>query len=92
MQNRMQCNPARTAGESVEVTAHMALIIDTARCQGHGRCALINPDLFDVNDDGCAVVLDPAPTGDAKADADRAIGNCPEQAISWSGTESLTTQ
>ena len=61
----------------------MALIIDTTRCQGHGRCALINPDLFEVNDDGYAVVLDPAPTGDAKADADRAIGNCPEQAIAW---------
>ena len=91
MQNRMQCNPAPAAGESLEVTARMALIIDTARCQGHGRCALINPDLFDVDDDGYAVVLDPVPTGDAKADADRAIGNCPEQAISWSGPESLTT-
>jgi ferredoxin len=63
----------------------MALIIDTSRCQGHGRCALINPDLFDVNDDGYGVVLNPAPTGDARADADRAIGNCPEQAIGWAG-------
>jgi ferredoxin len=61
----------------------MALMIDSARCQGHGRCALINPDLFDVNDDGYGIVLDPAPAGDAKADADRAIVNCPEQAISW---------
>ena len=83
MQNGMQSNPARAAGESVEVTAHMALIIDTARCQGHGRCALISPDLFEVDDDGYGVVLDPAPAGDAKADADRAIGNCPEQAIAW---------
>lgn len=63
----------------------MALTIDTNRCQGHGRCALINPDLFDVNDDGYGVVLVPEPEGDAKADADRAIGNCPEQAISWAG-------
>ena len=61
----------------------MALTIDTTRCQGHGRCALINPGLFDVNDDGYGVVLIPEPEGDAKADADRAIGNCPEQAISW---------
>jgi ferredoxin len=30
-------------------------------------------------------VLNPQPEGDAKADADRAIGNCPEQAISWAG-------
>jgi len=63
----------------------MALTIDTNRCQGHGRCALINPGLFDVNDDGYGVVLIPEPEGDAKADADRAIGNCPEQAISWAG-------
>ena len=63
----------------------MALTIDTNRCQGHGRCALINPGLFDVNDDGYGVVLTPEPEGDAKADADRAIGNCPEQAISWAG-------
>jgi ferredoxin len=80
MQNRMQHNTKR-----VEVTTPMALTIDTTRCQGHGRCALINPDLFEVNDDGYGVVLDPAPSGDAKADADRAIGNCPEQAISWTG-------
>jgi ferredoxin len=63
----------------------MALTIDTTRCQGHGRCALINPDLFDVNDDGYGVVRNPEPEGDARADADRAIGNCPEQAISWAG-------
>ena len=61
----------------------MALTIDTTRCQGHGRCALINPGLFDVNDDGYGVVLNPEPEGDAKADAVRAIGNCPEQAVSW---------
>ena len=48
-----------------------------------GRCALINPGLFDVNDDGYGVVLNPEPEGDAKADAVRAIGNCPEQAVSW---------
>jgi ferredoxin len=67
----------------MEVITPMALIIDTARCQGHGRCALINPDLFEVDDDGYGVVLDPAPAGAGKADADRAIGNCPEQAIAW---------
>ena len=36
----------------MEVITPMALIIDTTRCQGHGRCALINPDLFEVDDDG----------------------------------------
>jgi ferredoxin len=61
----------------------MALMIDTTRCQGHGRCALINPELFEVSDDGYGEVLNPEPEGDLKADADRAVGNCPEQAILW---------
>jgi ferredoxin len=65
--------------------AEVSLSIDPDRCQGHGRCALINPELFDINDDGIGVVLDPEPTGAAAADADRAIGNCPEQAITWAG-------
>ena len=28
----------------------MALTIDTTRCQGHGRCALISPDLFEITE------------------------------------------
>ena len=68
----------------------MTLTIDRERCQGHGRCVLINPGLFDINDEGIAVVLDPEPTGTAVADADQAIGNCPEQAIAWMGSAEVT--
>ena len=64
----------------------MILTIDSTRCQGHGRCALINPDLFELSDDGYGVVLNPRPVGDAAADAELAIGNCPEQAIRWCDT------
>jgi len=60
----------------------MTLIVDPARCQGHGRCELVNPTLFGMSEDGYGVVLDPQPVGGAKTDAYRAIGNCPEQAIS----------
>jgi ferredoxin len=63
----------------------VTLTVDPELCQGHGRCALINLELFDLNDEGIAVVLDPEPTGAAAADAERAIGNCPERAIAWSG-------
>jgi ferredoxin len=66
------------------------LTVDPDRCQGHGRCALINSDVFDLNDDGIAVVLDPEPTGSAVADAERAIGNCPEQAIAWASSVEAT--
>jgi ferredoxin len=63
----------------------VTLTVDPERCQGHGRCVLINAALFDMNDEGTAIVLDREPTGAAVADAERAIGNCPEQAIAWDG-------
>ncbi|MFE2734696.1 ferredoxin [Streptomyces sp. NPDC055144] len=62
----------------------MALSIDSQRCQGHGRCALISPDLFDVSDEGLGVVLVPRPAPEHAADLTRAIDNCPEMAISYS--------
>jgi ferredoxin len=62
----------------------MPLTIDSSRCQGHGRCALINPDLFDVADDGYGYVVNPDPAPDLRADVTKAVENCPEEAISYS--------
>ena len=41
----------------------MSLSIDASRCQGHGRCSLISPKLFDVTDDGLGNPVPPALTG-----------------------------
>lgn len=60
----------------------MSLSIDPDRCQGHGRCALASPDVFDLSDDGFGVVLMPDPGPEHEADVATAIGSCPEQAIS----------
>jgi ferredoxin len=55
--------------------------IDNGKCQGHGRCALIVPDVFDVDDYGNGVVLvDEVPEQD-EADVDDAVLSCPESAI-----------
>jgi ferredoxin len=55
--------------------------IDTTRCQGHGRCAIIAPDVFDVDDSGKGKVLvDPCP-GKFRAAAEEAEFSCPETAI-----------
>ena len=56
--------------------------IDGSTCQGHGRCALIAPEHFDVDDSGMGLVLH-----DAVHDADlpnvrEASLGCPESAIS----------
>lgn len=58
------------------------LVIDPQKCQGHGRCTLVNPDLFDVDDAGYGVVLIENPGPEYDADIEIAIGSCPEQAIS----------
>ena len=60
----------------------MSLSIDPAKCQGHGRCTLVSPELFDVDDDGYGVVLIPDPVPEYGDDVNAAIGSCPEGAIS----------
>ncbi len=61
----------------------MNLSIDNQKCQGHGRCVLINTDLFDVDDDGYGVVLIGEPDESFATDIQKAIASCPEQAISY---------
>ncbi|MCU1657596.1 MAG: putative ferredoxin [Pseudonocardiales bacterium] len=60
----------------------MPLAIDSEKCQGHGRCTLASPELFDVDDDGYGTVLNPEPGPEYDGDIATAIGSCPEQAIS----------
>ena len=60
----------------------MQLHLDNAKCQGHGRCYALAPDLFESDDEGYAVLK---VTGDVPAElADAAVlaaDNCPEFAI-----------
>ena len=60
----------------------MSLSIDTEKCQGHGRCTLASPEIFDVDDDGYGVVLNPYPGPEYDVEVATAIGSCPEGAIS----------
>ena len=60
----------------------MRVIIDPARCQGHGRCYDLAPDVFEPDDRGHATA---AVTGELpgflEADTRLGAGNCPERAI-----------
>ena len=59
----------------------MRIVLDTERCTGHGRCYSLAPDLFDCDDRGYGVVVDPGvPTG-SEDRARTAESNCPERAI-----------
>jgi ferredoxin len=58
------------------------LRIDPERCQGHGRCYDLAPELFGEDDEGFGQVLgDGIVPGDRSRDARLAVANCPEQAI-----------
>lgn len=59
----------------------MQVSIDTALCQGHGRCSMLVPDVFDVDDDGMGLVLTPSVPVGLEGDVQRAVGSCPERAI-----------
>ena len=60
----------------------MKVRIDPERCQGHGRCYDLAPDLFGEDDEGYGTVLGDGtvPPGQAR-DVRLAVSNCPERAI-----------
>lgn len=72
----------------------MKLVVDLEKCQGHGKCYLIAPTLFEPEDDwGRPRVKHPVIDDDdiGRVDlAEEAVNNCPERAIRLedSGAES----
>jgi ferredoxin len=56
--------------------------INPERCQGHGRCYDLAPDLFGEDDEGYGQVAgDGVVPPDEEQAARRAVSNCPERAI-----------
>ena len=62
--------------------AHMALRIEIDRdaCMGSGNCGFWAPGVFDLDDDGIAIVVDPEAQPEDKILL--AAQGCPTQAIS----------
>lgn len=60
----------------------MRIRIERDACQGHCRCAMTYPEIFDVDDEAKAFVhVDHIPP-EWEHKARMAIANCPEHAIS----------
>ena len=60
----------------------MKIQLDNAKCQGHGRCYALAPDLFESDDEGYAVLkVEGEVAADREDDAILAADNCPEYAI-----------
>ena len=52
------------------------------RCQGHNRCCLVAPELFDSDDEGHATVRGDGVVPDGLQQKARlAVANCPEHAV-----------
>ena len=59
----------------------MKIVLDSERCQGHGRCYSLAPDLFDSDERGhCVLLTDTVPEG-REAAAVSGVDNCPELAL-----------
>jgi ferredoxin len=56
--------------------------VDQQKCQGHNRCAVLAPDLFEVDELGMASAKGDGnvPPGREEA-AHLAVDNCPEYAV-----------
>lgn len=56
--------------------------VDTSRCQGHTLCAMIAPDVFELDDtDGHANVPVDVVGAEYHEQVHEAVRSCPEQAI-----------
>jgi len=62
----------------------MRVELDGSRCQGHGRCQLISPETFDLDEEGFAILLEGDVPPTRSDDVLRAVANCPERAITSS--------
>ncbi len=60
----------------------MRVRIDQQACQGHNRCYMLAPELFDVDDEGTACERgDGVVPAGLEEKAQLAFDNCPEYAV-----------
>lgn len=59
----------------------MKVILDQDKCVASGQCVVAADDVFDEDDDGIAVLLDPNPSSDRADDVEQAAAVCPALAI-----------
>lgn len=59
----------------------MRVLLDQDKCTGHGVCEALMPDVFEVQDDGTARVLDENPEEGRRGSLLDAVRGCPADAI-----------
>ncbi len=75
----------RAPGAAARAAAGRTLLLDRTRCDGHGSCAELLPEVLDLDDWGFPLVRsgqrDPVVPGDLEAHARHAVAACPRQAL-----------
>ena len=61
------------------------VVVDAAKCVGHGRCYVLAPEVFDEDERGRCVVPREETPESLVEDARRGETNCPEAAIRVEG-------
>lgn len=59
----------------------MKIEVDLDLCQGHAMCQLEAPEVFEVPKRGTVVVLDASPPAQLRGQVERAVRECPTQAL-----------
>ena len=60
----------------------MKINYDREACQGHNRCYMLAPEIFDVDDEGYAILkLEGEIPAELQEKAQLCVDNCPEYAI-----------
>lgn len=63
------------------------LVIDHDKCLNSGQCAYMQPEVFELDDEGLPSVRVEVPDGELIAKAEDAIAMCPGQAISFASSQ-----
>jgi ferredoxin len=67
------------------------VILDREKCQGHGRCYVLAPDVFAPDEEGYGTVLRSEVAGALVEEARRGAQGCPEEAITLEDLEDVIT-
>lgn len=59
----------------------MRIVADTNRCEGLGMCEAMEPEFFEVGEDGTVVVADDQPDEARRTDLQAAVDSCPVSAL-----------
>jgi ferredoxin len=61
------------------------VVVDHSKCQGHGRCYDLSPEVFAADEDGYVLLnIEGDVPADLESKARTAVLNCPERALSVS--------